>query len=528
MINELDILKNVHNAIYLQPSFGLNENFDPERVRDILVDVLGNDWQNCVPNNDFLTFYASDSIENYCRFYVENTSETDPRKIAKQVIARLKEVLNDTTINTARNKNNFAGTKLHSFFAFFQQLESETRKGNFAKLIENFCTDYLVVKSNNPELRLQRITDKTNKNQTRPIAEIENEIKSIWKFTTRDLLGLRFFIWQTYALPSKISTASENKVLYFWSKKQRTGKTTLSKILASVLNGDTMHDLGNHRTTAAKEMQFNAHDLPLTTKYFCVYADETMPSDTTKSYGKFKTFVTSETIEYNPKFREPRMLKCFCNCIFTSNETPQKFIQDETERRIFSIEMQGTPEPRTEQEIFDLFSEYQAAIIRAGVPTDYANTNDWYNATGDTEGEKRLLKEEIWRAILGDNAGNNRLENTSLRLDKKTSYKQIFDILSSSIFDKVELELLREKIKEIFADATNANRTLSRAKVRQIFRNEIADFVAMQNEPEQEQEQERTTEPNRTTAHDGANRTENEQVTTSDNWRMFDNIKIPF
>src|SRR5690554_2040273 len=181
------------------------------------------------------------------------------------------------------------------------------------------------------EIAQQQLKEKTDKlfdvePSQEKYVEISKRIKSIWHFSDVEIDAFRYFVCQTR---HEGHSPSLNKNLYLWSEKKQTGKTSLARAIASVINGETsLTDSGKFESTFNKEMQINAHDLPLAVQYNCVILDEAMPKDSSKSYGRLKSMLTSNTCFYNQKYGRIIPMKAKRFYIFTSNENINTFIQD--------------------------------------------------------------------------------------------------------------------------------------------------------------------------------------------------------
>ena len=175
----------------------------------------------------------------------------------------------------------------------------------------------------------------------------------MWGFTDAEIDALRYFVCQTR---EENFNPSLNKSIYFWSEKKQTGKTSVARALASVLNGGTsVIDGGNYESTFSVELQLNPHDLPASCKYNCVILDEAMPKDSSKSYGRVKSMLTSNNVTYNQKFSRIQNLKAKRFYLFTSNEDIRQLIQDDSERRLIEIQMNDRPVQISFEEIYSIW-----------------------------------------------------------------------------------------------------------------------------------------------------------------------------
>lgn len=182
------------------------------------------------------------------------------------------------------------------------------------------------------------------------------KIKEVWGFSDAEIDGIRYFICQTR---QENFNPSLNKSLYFWSEKKQTGKTSVARALASVLNGENELIKGSQFESSFNvELQLNDHDLPASCKYNCVILDEAMPKDSRKSYGRVKSMLTSNSVTYNQKFGSIIKVEAKRYYIFTSNDDISEFIQDDSERRLIQIKMDKKPKQISFEKIYQIWLEF--------------------------------------------------------------------------------------------------------------------------------------------------------------------------
>lgn len=246
------------------------------------------------------------------------------------------------------------------------------------------------------EIAQQQLKEKTDKlfdvePSQEKYVEISKRIKSIWHFSDVEIDAFRYFICQTRR---ENHSPSLNKNLYLWSEQKQTGKTSLARAIASVLNGETsLTGSGKFESTFNKELQINAHDLPLSVQYNCVILDEAMPKDSRKSYGRVKSMLTSNTCSYNQKYGRIVPMKAKRFYIFTSNDNINTFIQDDSERRFIEIGMEKMPKQISFGEIYEIWKTFAQNCT----PED--DWQIWYDSFKNIDGVQRddvsSLKAEI-------------------------------------------------------------------------------------------------------------------------------------
>lgn len=217
-----------------------------------------------------------------------------------------------------------------------------------------------------------------------------HEMIDIWGFSDTDINALRYFACQC---KNYNHNPSQNKELYLYGETKQTGKTTFARALATALNADKFDNFGKYESSFAKEMGFNEHDLPLACIYNCTILDEAMPKDSRKSYGPLKSMFTSNSYNYNPKFRQVINVPARRNYICTSNDDIVKFVQDRFERRFYAIKFDKKPKQISFPEIYDIILRF---CIHA---TPLMDWQEWYNSfdfvAGVAEEDKNIVSTEI-------------------------------------------------------------------------------------------------------------------------------------
>lgn len=223
----------------------------------------------------------------------------------------------------------------------------------------------------------------------------KNELARIYSYSEADLEAWRYFVCQARR---DDADPALNRAVYLWSEEKMTGKTTVARIVAGILNGCESWDearRGVFLSDIPCELQFGNFDRPKATRYACVVMDEAFAGKSTaKYYGKFKTALTSDTATVNIKFGSSVDIPCTRNYIFTSNNDISSVVADESERRLFSIRAQK-PEQR---DYHDLFRVWRDFIVNA---PDEPDTAKWYRDTmPDVKGEAGITKDDIKSAFL--------------------------------------------------------------------------------------------------------------------------------
>lgn len=194
----------------------------------------------------------------------------------------------------------------------------------------------------------------------------------IWGFTPLDLSALHYFVCQC---KSEQFDPSNNKSIYIYGERKMTGKSTLARAFSTAINADTFNNFGKYESTFAKEMGYNAHDLPLACQFNCVTLDEAMPSDSKKTYRSVKSMFTSNSFNFNPKFKSVVNIRAKRNYILTSNDDISEFIQDTLERRFYAIRLEKKPLQVSLEEIERVITDF---VVNAQ-PLTTITTREWYD-----------------------------------------------------------------------------------------------------------------------------------------------------
>lgn len=223
----------------------------------------------------------------------------------------------------------------------------------------------------------------------------KNELARIYRYSEADLEAWRYFVCQARR---DDADPALNRAVYLWSEEKMTGKTTVARIVAGILNGcGTWEEArrGVYLSDIPCELQFGGFDRPKATRYACVVMDEAFAGKSTaKYYGKFKTAITSDTANVNIKFGSAVDIPCTRNYIFTSNNDIASVVADESERRLFEIHAQRPVEMDYEK----LYRVWLDFIVNAPEEPDTAK---WYRDTmPKVKGEVGVTKDDIKSAFV--------------------------------------------------------------------------------------------------------------------------------
>lgn len=266
------------------------------------------------------------------------------------------------------------------------------------------------------------------------------KMRLVWGFMETDIDALRYFICQAKSLGT--NSPSLNKALYFWSTEKKTGKTTFARAISASLNGDTFFNAGKYESTYATECQYNVHDLPRACVYNCVVLDEAMPKDTKKSYGTLKQMITSNSVTYNPKYRQLVVLPARRNYIFTSNDEIVRYIQDESERRFYAIEFKSSPKQMTFDEIYTLVRTF----VEQCKPREDLSLQQWYDSFADIDGMDKREKNYLLQDMVRD--------KDIIFTQKNCNARSVAKMLFRGEPSRENIEQVRDIMKEYFSSCS--------------------------------------------------------------------------
>lgn len=293
----------------------------------------------------------------------------------------------------------------------------------------------------------------------------KNELARIYLYSAADLEAWRYFVCQARR---DDADPALNRAVYLWSEEKMTGKTTVARIVAGILNGCATWEearRGVYLSDIPCELQFGGFDRPKATRYSCVVMDEAFAGKSTaKYYGKFKTAITSDTANVNIKFGSAVDIPCTRNYIFTSNNDIASVVADESERRLFEIHAQRP----IELDYDKLYAVWLDYIVNAPEEPDTAK---WYRDTmPQVKGEVGVTKDDIKSAFVspeflreieiyengGDLAVSQQLasgKQTSSVNRYQVSYPKFFtDFIAKSYDVRRNANIIKDAVAALFGD----------------------------------------------------------------------------
>lgn len=350
------------------------ERFDGETWEDVFMREVGD--TTAVPDNLIIDVVHAGGLEKWAR--LQNHTRVDD---LSEDISRIMRKAINSSILTGKKKDTFPA--IRNFSVYCNRVNcKDGGVDNEAQRIANAAWYGSLA-----QMHLKERTDKmfANKPDDVRFNEAVKKVKSVWGFSDNDIDALRYFVCQTR---HEGHNPSMNKSIYLWAEEKQTGKTTIARAIVSVLNGEeNMDNAGKYESTLAKEMQYNEHDIPLAASCNAVILDESMPKDTSKAYGQIKQMLTSNSCQYNQKFKDVRTISAKRFYFCTSNEDIADFVQDKTERRFYAIHLNNQPIQLSFDEIYKIWKDF---CVNATPRMD--DWQAWYNTIDHVNG---LASEEI-------------------------------------------------------------------------------------------------------------------------------------
>lgn len=320
------------------------ESIDNETPEDVF--IRNGNKINDLPSSEVIDIVYIGGIHKWA----ENLNVGSQAELYTIVLTAMRRCLADPIFYDKKKIESFP--ILSNFFYYCQRLDRSGKTSGEADAISDASWNGIICRRNLAENVSKIFKDKPDKQK---YLDAVSKIRKIWGFTEKQIDAIRYFVCQTR---HENHNPSMNKDLYLWSRAKQTGKTTIARAIVTILNGDKFDNYGKYESTLSTEMSYNDHDLPLAALYNAVLLDEAMPKDTKKSYGAIKRILTSSSCNYNPKFRQVINIKCKRFYFFTSNDDIIDFVQDDSERRFFAINIEAKPDQFSFDDIYKLWLEF--------------------------------------------------------------------------------------------------------------------------------------------------------------------------
>ena len=389
-----------------------------------------------IPNSKLIEVVHSNSLENWAKFGKFESLE----ELKDEITYILRMAIVNPIIHDRDMQKLFP--PIYNFCVFASSLD---KRGKITSEAEKIAETAWYGELAN--LRLKEKTDKifSVKPDSAKYTEASEKIKKIWGFSDVEIDAFRYFICQTR---HENHNPSMNKSLYLSSGKKRTGKTTVARALASVLNGEKSIMAGaKFESSFNKELQINDHDLPYAAQYNCVILDEMMPRDSRKSYGRVKSMLTSNTCSYNQKYGRIMTIEAKRYYIYTSNDDISEFIQDSSERRFIQINMDRLPAQISFEAIYDIWKQFAQNC------TPEKDWQEWYNTFDDIDGVERNDTLSYKAELLSNKSIIEAINNRS---DYTLTLKFFADLMITGKATRDERKTLKMAIVELCGEPNGA------------------------------------------------------------------------
>lgn len=335
--------------------------------------------------------------------------------------------------------------------SFSSQMKGLVRKvGAAQKWIIGTANEYWFGKNalQNIEKRTQTLL--TVERTKEKYESAKKDLQENFGVTELDCEMFRYFICQSR---DGDCPASLNKALYIWGEGKGTGKTTIAGTLICILNGEKLYTSGlasEYKSCFANEFLKKEFVAPLICSTKAVMLDEAMPKDSEKSYNLVKERITSDGARIRFVYSNERYVPCKANYIFTSNENPTNFIQDDSDRRFFQFRIEKKHRELSFDKIYNLFLNFAQQCKRE------QSWSDWYNgmmSATQVLGLEYFEKIDIRNEIL-----NEDLYNILKNSNKSEFIVGDFFPATLKLVKKPTRQLFKQCLIDIFGDDEKKSR----------------------------------------------------------------------
>jgi hypothetical protein len=317
--------------------------FEGETDEDIFI-RNGNNL-NALPSPDIINIVHAGGLQKWS----ESLKVDSQSELYNIIFKAIRRCLSEPVFNDKKKAGIFP--PLENFFIFCQRLDRNGVTHKEATGISNVVWNGVICRRN-----IMEKTELIFLNPDPKKFKIASErVREVYQFSEKEIDALRYFVCQTR---HKDHNPSLNKSIYHWGDEKETGKTTVAKVIVSILNGDVLKNSGIYSSKLNREMQYNKHDVPKAALYNAVFLDEVMPKDSRKSYGAFKAMLTDDSCDFDPKFKDVITIPCRRFYYFTSNDDVEEVVQDAKERRLISIHSKSKPTQISFDNIYKLWFDF--------------------------------------------------------------------------------------------------------------------------------------------------------------------------
>lgn len=336
---------------------------------------------NCIPDPVIIDIVHAGGLQ----LWAEGLDVKSQSELYGMIMAAVRRTVSDPIFQDKKRMNTFP--PVMNFFLFCQRMDRLGKTHKDVKAVSEFVWNTVIARRMLAENVARMFSTPPSKDRYKFLAA---EIRKIWGFGLKDIEAIRYFVCQ---VRNEHLNPSLNKSLFIWGKNKQAGKSTIARAIITALNGDEFDNFGRYESNLNTEMQYNDHDIPLMATTNAVMLDEAMPRDSRKSYPLIKQMLTSNSCKYNQKYGEITRLKCRRNYIWISNDSIDEFVQDEKERRFYSINLEKHNESITFDRIKEIWREF---CIHCEPEADW---QDWYNSFEFVSGMATRDRDEMVNEI---------------------------------------------------------------------------------------------------------------------------------
>lgn len=367
--------------------------------------------------------------EGIARFIAEFVHPVDEKDVSRffQEIAR--RIVSDPILDDVDTRKNVHVNYRLLYNQHYSLFKKPDALSEWAEMRGVYFWHEYIIQSKRAE-QFKRIIKKQDDDE---LFKISYKIKMVYGFNDREITHLQYFCSQ-----AKLNDldSSLNVALYNWSKKKKTGKSTVSEYICSFLNGETTKNANKYKSDLTTEMQMGRFDIPFATISRCVLLDEAGFKDMSKTYNKFKSMITTNSCNIEYKYKSSKRPKrCYRNYILNSNDDPIYFIKDEDERRILPIHF-AKPEKLSFEELEKLWYKFvlECNYDEKRLTEIYENIIE----PNPQAGESKLIIEELKDILTED-----RINGITSK-----SYFSVSNVMTISEITQQKNDINRKLVKE--------------------------------------------------------------------------------
>lgn len=402
------------------------DEYDGETDEDVF--VRNGNHQNNLPSAEIIDIVYYGGLQKWA----ESLHVDSQEKLYKRILKAIRRTLSDPVFRDRKRMGSFP--PFDNFFYYCQKIDRNGKIDNESHGISEVAWNGVICKRN--------IKENTDKIFLQPDKEkyltAVKRIKSVYKYSDKDIEALRYFVCQTR---HENHNPSMNKCIYHWGDDKQTGKTTVAKTIVTILNGDSLSNAGHYFSTLSRELQYNKHDVPKAALFNAVILDEAMPKDSRKSYGAVKSMLTNNSCDFDPKFKQVITLPCKRFYYFTSNDDVADYIQDAKERRLIAIHSTHMPTQMSFEDIYSLWFDFCTNC------EPESNWQKWYDSFDFVDG---LATKDLEEALAEIKLQGNTL--FSINEGTYTTIKKVADKLFKNEPTREQKKTVSEAMEKLFSD----------------------------------------------------------------------------